>query len=101
MRIEILFVPGCPNHEPAIERVRKVLRTEGLKLEVESVPVTTIEDAKAMMFPGSPTIRINGDDVEPAELGAPGLACRLYENRTGVPSEEVLRLAVARAKTVE
>ena len=101
MRVEVLFVPGCPNYAPAVERVRKVLVSQALKPEVEGIPVNTIEEARALLFPGSPTIRINGDDVESAEPNVPQLACRLYANRTGDPSEEVLRLAVTRAKCLE
>lgn len=98
MKIEVLFVPGCPNYAAAVERIKKVLASESLTEEVEGIPVATVEDARVLMFPGSPTVRINGDDVEPAEINVPGLACRLYANRTGVPSEEVLRLAIARPK---
>ena len=101
MRIEILFVPGCPNYEPAVERVKRVLTAEALKAEVRGIPVSTAEEARACMFPGSPTIRINGDDVEPDQMNAPGLTCRLYADGTGVPSEEALRIALARAKALE
>lgn len=101
MKVEVLFVPGCPNYEPAVERIKKVLATDALNVEVNSIAVGTNEDARALMFPGSPTIRVNGDDVEPHQLSAPSLACRLYANRTGVPSEEVLRVAVTRAKGQE
>ena len=96
MRVEILFVPGCPNYKPAIERLKGVLVSEGLDVEVHGVPINTGEDAAALMFPGSPTIHI--EDVEPHETTAPGLSCRLYANRMGVPSEDTLRLAVSRAK---
>ncbi len=98
MRAEVLFVPGCPNYEPARERLQGVLVSVGLDIEVHGVPVNTGEDAMALMFPGSPTIRIDGADVEPSQINAPGLTCRLYANQTGVPSEETLRLAVLRAK---
>lgn len=101
MRIEILYVPGCPNYEPAIERLQAVLESQSLQAEVRSVPISNEEQAKALRFPGSPTIRINGNDVEPADTNMPGLACRLYANSTGIPSEEVLRMAVAKAKQVE
>jgi hypothetical protein len=101
MRVEILFVPGCPNYEPAIKRVKKVLASEAVPLEVKKISVNTDDEARALLFSGSPTIRINGDDVEPAQNSAPALTCRLYANRTGVPSEEALRSAVARAKRVE
>ncbi len=98
MRVEVLFVPGCPNYEPALERLKNVLASEGLGVVVQGVPVNTSQDAAALMFPGSPTIRIDGVDVESDETTVPGLTCRLYADRTGVPSEETLRLAVLRAK---
>jgi hypothetical protein len=101
MRIEVLFVPGCPNYEPAVERVKKILASESLPIDVEGIQVNTDADARALLFPGSPTIRINGDDIEPDQTNTPGLTCRLYANRTGVPSEEALRLAVSRAKGKE
>ena len=98
MKIEILFVPGCPNYEPAVARVKKILASEGLKVEIADVPVNTEEDARALLFPGSPTVRINDDDVEPDPGNALGLTCRLYGDRTGVPSEASVRRAVERAK---
>jgi hypothetical protein len=101
MKIEVLFVPGCPNYQPAVERVKKVLASESLQVDVEGIPVNTDADARALLFPGSPTIRIDGNDVEPDEMNATGLTCRVYANRTGVPSEEVVRLAVSRAKCKE
>jgi len=101
MRVEVLFIPGCPNYAPAVARVKKILASESLTREVEEIPIYSLEEAKAWTFPGSPTIRINGDDVEPIETSTPGLACRLYANRTGVPSEEVLRFAVTKAMRLE
>lgn len=98
MRIDVLYVPGCPNYEPAVARIQKVLASESLQAEVHDVAVSSDAEAKVLLFPGSPTIRIDGDDVEPNQGGIPGLSCRLYANRSGVPSEEVLRVAVSRAK---
>lgn len=101
MRIEILYVPGCPNYEPAVERLQAVLESQSLRAEIRSVPISSEDQAKALLFPGSPTIRIDGEDVEQHEAVAPSLACRLYANSSGVPSEEVLRRAVGRAKREE
>jgi hypothetical protein len=97
MRIEVLYVPGCPNFQPAVERLEKVLISESLRADIERVLVNSDAEAKALRFPGSPTIRINGDDVEFVETKSPSLACRLYPNRSGVPSEEMLRMALSRA----
>lgn len=101
MRIEVLYVPGCPNYEPAVERLQAVLESQSLQAEIRSVPIKTDDQAKALRFPGSPTIRIDGEDVEQHETVAPSLACRLYANRSGVPSEELLRIAISSAKRRE
>ncbi len=98
MRIEVLYVPGCPNYEPAVERIRKVLASESVKTGIQGIPVTTEVEAKALLFPGSPTVRVNGEDVEPRQTSVPSLACRLYENRSGIPSEDLLRAAISGAK---
>ena len=98
MKIEVLYVADCPNFQPALERIAKVLVSEALSADIEKVLVISDADAKALNFPGSPTIRENGTDVESENKNAPGLACRLYANSGGVPSEEMLRLALSRAK---
>ena len=101
MRIEVLYVPGCPNYRPAVERIQKVLASESLRADIEGVPVKSDAEAKALQFPGSPTVRINGKDVEFIETKSPSLACRLYPNRSGVPSQEMLRVALSRANQGE
>ena len=101
MRIEILYVPGCPNYQPTFERLQSVLASESLKAGIQGIPVTTEGEAKALSFPGSPTVRVNGEDVESHTTSVPSLACRLYENRSGIPSEELLRVAISDAKRRE
>ena len=101
MRIEVLYTPGCPNYLPAVERIEKVLVSESLRAEIRSVAVSSDAEAMELMFPGSPTIRVDGEDVEPDQTITPGLKCRLYANLSGVPSEEMLRLAISRAKQKE
>lgn len=97
MKIEILYVPGCPNYQAASDAVKNLLATESLRAEIREVAVHTEAAAAALRFPGSPTIRINGDDVEPESAGSIGLACRLYQNRRGVPAETAIWRAMARA----
>jgi hypothetical protein len=99
MRIEILYVPGCPNYQPTFERLQSVLASESVKAGIQGIPVTTDVQAQTLLFPGSPTVRVNGEDVEPHQTSVPSLACRrLYENRSGIPSEELLRVAISNAK---
>ena len=99
MKIEVLYVPGCPNYEPAVERIEKVLELESLRGDIQRIPVHSDAEAKELKFPGSPTIRINGNDVQPDGTNAPGIACRLYPDRSGFPSEHMLRIAIAEAKS--
>jgi hypothetical protein len=101
MRIEVLYVCGCPNYEPAVERIRKVLASESLQVGIRAVSVNTETEAEALLFPGSPTVRINGEDVEPIRTTVPSLSCRLYGNQSGIPSEESLRSAISNAKRKE
>ena len=98
MIIEVLYIPGCPHHQPTVERVRHVLASESLTNEVREVPVKTEGEAQSLRFPGSPTVRVNGRDIEPDRTVAPILACRLYANGTGVPPEDMLRTAISGAK---
>jgi hypothetical protein len=101
MTVEVLYVPGCPNYQPAVERLQRVLASQSVREEIRSVLVSTEAQTKTLLFPGSPTIRVNGEDVEPNQTGIPGMACRLYANRTGVPSEEVLKMAIVEAQRKE
>ena len=54
--------------------------------------------ARALEFPGSPTVRINGRDVQSTPEQSYGLACRLYSGESGVPSVEVLKQALVGAQ---
>lgn len=98
MKIEVLFFEGCPNHLPAAERVRAVLERENVAAEIVAVEVKDESAARALAFPGSPTIRVNGLDIEPAVRGSTetGFACRRYAG--GLPSEEAIRAAVREAR---
>lgn len=103
MKIEVLYVPGCPNHKPAVQAVTAVLAAESLEGEAEicEVPVRSHDEALSLRFPGSPTIRVNGGDVEPESVFNYGLACRLYGNGMNLPSEAAIRTAVSAARKDE
>jgi hypothetical protein len=98
VKIEVLYVSDCPNHPPTVERVKQVLAAEGVRVPVHEVLVRNETDARALQFLGSPSVRVNGQDVEPVEDASPRLSCRLYANLTGVPGQDSLRRAIAGAK---
>ena len=88
MKVELLWWDGCPSHTEALEQLRQVLDGEGLDAEaVELVEVVSDAQSERERFFGSPTIRIDGEDVVPPAEGDPvGLSCRVYRLRDGRPS---------------
>jgi len=99
MKVEVLYFEGCPNHVPTVQRVRTELESVGLPKEVQEVEVRNQEDAEALGFLGSPTVRVNGLDVEPEarNLKGYGMSCRTYvEGRvlSGLPSNNLIRSAI-------
>ena len=99
MKIELLYLEDCPNHVPAMEMVREALDSLGQKDRIHEIEVRNQAEAEAIRFVGSPSIRINGSDMEPWARTAKGfgLSCRTYVNgsqRGGVPSREMLRRAI-------
>lgn len=98
MRIEVLYFDGCPNHSPAMDRLRTVLAGEGLQVEVIEIEVREESAARELKFFGSPTIRLNGLDIEASwrPVSATGFACRCYPG--GLPSEEMIRAAIREAQ---
>src|SRR5262245_38517909 len=100
MKIEILYFDGCPNHKPAVEALREVLRDEGVSAEIVEVNVGDASMAREIKFLGSISIRVNGLDVEPEMRVARdyGMMCRIYAvdgRREGLPSREMLRKALS------
>ncbi len=102
MKIEIQYFDGCPNHEPAIKLVHQVLRELAVSAEVVEVNVPDTATAETSRFLGSPTIRVDGLDVEPAARSAReyALSCRTYFSNgrmEGLPSRELVRQALQNA----
>ena len=99
MTIEILYFPDCPNYLPAFEHVQKALQEEHVSAEIKHVAVLNAATATATRFLGSPSVRINGVDVEPSARSgsAPGMCCRTYRagnGPEGAPSIELIRAAI-------
>ena len=91
MNIQVLYFEGCPNHEPTVSLVREVVANWELNAQVEEIEVNTQADAERLRFLGSPTVQVNGVDIEPSarEQTNYALSCRMY-NGSGIPSRELL-----------
>jgi hypothetical protein len=102
MTVELLWWEGCPSYPEAQAELERILREEGVEAEVTPVEIEDDEQARRERFPGSPTIRIDGQDVIPPGEGEPfSLTCRVYRTRDGrispTPDPEDVRAAVRRA----
>jgi hypothetical protein len=98
-KVEVLYWEGCPSHPEALDLLQEVLAARGVDARVELREVTTQEEAEALRFPGSPTIRVDGRDVDPAGADSrPALNCRIYHLPNGtvspVPTREQLEEAL-------
>jgi hypothetical protein len=103
MTVEVLYVQGCPNLKPALQQLKCILSEEGVDSPIVELQVEDQRTAQTLNFPGSPTIRINGMDIEATlRRDAPaGLSCRTYlvEGRpVGTPGVDMIRAAVRKAR---
>lgn len=104
-KVEFLWWRDCPSWERALAELREALAESGLDPgAVELIEIESEADAVRAGFVGSPTIRIDGADLQPPPSGErPGLACRVYRRRDGRPSPlpdpDDLRAALAAAPT--
>jgi hypothetical protein len=101
MTIELLFFDGCPGHQQLLPRIRELAHQAGGELVLRRVE--TPAQAERERFLGSPTVRVNGRDVDPdaGERTDYGLKCRIYRpdyrGQSQLPPEEWLRVALAAA----
>ncbi len=100
MKIEFLYFKDCPGYESALALLEGILIESGTAVAIERIEVTTPELANQHRFLGSPSIRINGRDIEGTEEASEyGLKCRIYlDTGSGIPSESVLRKALQEAE---
>ena len=98
MRVSFLYYEECPSHDLALERLREVVAEEGISREVEVINVETEDQARELRFVGSPTIRVDGQDIDPQSDTRYVLTCRAYRLEDGrispLPSKDMIRRAL-------
>jgi hypothetical protein len=89
-RIEVQYFNGCPNSESVLQMVKEFISKSEMKIDFEEILVETQEAAEKYKFRGSPTLLINGKDLEGLpETKTPSLSCRYYQK--GLPTEKDLQ----------
>jgi hypothetical protein len=96
--VELLYFEGCPNVEATRALVQRVAADEGITPDVRLVEVAP-NDAERLRFLGSPSVRVNGHDVEPGagKRETFVFACRVYRTPLGLvgqPAQEWVRAAL-------
>jgi hypothetical protein len=100
--VELLYFDGCSNYLAALDTVESVAAEEDISPDFRMVEVETPEAAQELRFLGSPTIRVEGKDVEPGadERTEFQYACRVYRTSSGfggTPDPEWVRQALLSA----
>ncbi len=65
MEVDLLFAPGCSSRGKTEELIKRLLNELAPRAKLRFKEVGTQKKAEALRFPGSPTIRVNGKDIEP------------------------------------
>ncbi len=102
MKIELLYFEGCPSYQTALKCLEEVIKEQKLSVHVEMVKTESDEEALKNRFLGSPSIRVNGLDIEPCaqERGKFSICCRLCPEAgkiAGWPSKDLIRHAIEEA----
>jgi hypothetical protein len=103
-RVEILYFEECPNHDGARALVEQIAAELRVEPEIHVLEVPDAEAAIKLRFLGSPSVRVDGRDVEPGadERREFVLACRVYRSErgfSGQPDDRWIREALAEAAT--
>lgn len=84
--VALLWFEDCPNHETARALLEEVIAEVAPGTPIRDVDATDPSVAERLSFPGSPTIRVDGRDIDPAYVD-PGdytPRCRLYRTAAGL-----------------
>src|SRR5215216_6261321 len=102
VQVSFLYYEECPSYDLALERLREVMAEEDTPGELEVIKVETEDKASRLRFVGSPTIRVDGRDIDPPSNPRYALTCRIYhledDRISPLPSKDMIRRAL---KSVE
>ena len=90
--VEILYFEGCPHHESTVKRVEDAIHETGVDAEIVEVEVSGPEDAVELRFFGSPSVHVDGVDIDPEARDRTdyGYACRTYGGEGNPPWEMIV-----------
>lgn len=96
--IELLYFEDCPSYKMVQESLEAIIRKHNIETRVQLIRVETDQEARDHHFVGSPSIRVNGEDLFPVDHENYALGCRVYQTPNGLrgwPTVEMLEEAFA------
>jgi len=103
IKIELLHTKECPYWKEALKTLVEVINEYKIDAELKAITIGGLRKAEKYKFPGSPTIRINGVDIDPKHTESIGLGCRIYfyEGKPyGYPPRKMIIKALKNAKAI-
>ena len=98
--VEILYTDECPFWKEVLKIVEQLIHDSKTQPTVRKIKIQSLEEAKLLKFPGSPTIRVNGVDIDPSAKTVEGyIGCRIYRYEGRIfeyPPKEMIESAFAR-----
>lgn len=94
MKIELLYFDGCPSWQNGLKNLQSALQAEAIDAEVKLIRVDSDADAAREKFLGSPSFRVNGQDLWPEDREKYFMGCRVYATEAGMrgfPNVDMLR----------
>lgn len=65
VQVRVLSAEGCPNTPATISLIEEAARESLIPIRLETVLIHTQDQADAHRFMGSPTVQVNGVDLDP------------------------------------
>lgn len=95
MQIQFLYFSGCPSYQQGLENLKQALKEMDLAEDFEMINIDSDENAREFQFIGSPTIRINGFDLDANArdkevTGYKG--CRIYQTEKGIQGSPTIEM---------
>ena len=94
MKIELLYFDGCPSWKNGLKNLQSALEEAGLTAPIDVIEVKDNEQANQLKFLGSPSFRVDGQELWPEERETYELSCRVFPSSEGIkgfPTVAMLR----------
>jgi hypothetical protein len=103
VNIGVFFVEGCPGVSSITDSIEEIIADDAVDADITLIMIESLEDARRLHFTGSPTVRINGMDIEPNMQITKdyGLRSRHYYTdgeETDYPTKSMIRDAIKKVK---